>query len=361
LDWKRLAHQFFRTAGAAIAAFIVLNALGDILLPRFGADFLWIVFPEWLRIPGRIVLLGAAASLGWAAARPLLRKRVFVAAQALLLIVAFAAFVNVIAFYFLLLGGRVASRFPVPSSLLVVAVMVMNVRRIRIEHALGRRIDADETPLRLGVVHGASLAGVSVLAPLILVLAYGTTDYSHMAGGERAPVDCIVVYGAKVHEDGSLSLALADRVRHGVHLFNDGRGRRLVMSGGTNADGTSEPRSMKRFAVDLGVPADAIILDEAGLDTYRSAVGVRKLMDERGWRLSISVSHYYHLLRIQMAARRAGLATLTVPCRMSRRLAKEPWFLAREIAAFYLYHFLRWGEPADVEPPEEGPVPLQLP
>ena len=359
MDWKRLAHQFFRTAGAAIAAFIVLNALGDLLLPRFGADFLWIVFPRWLRIPGRMVLLGAAASLGLAVARPFRKKWAFVAAQGLLFLVAFAALLNAIAFYVLLAGGRIASYFPVPSSLLVVAVMVMNAWRIRIERGpvgsvtawtgrrgLGRRIDADETPRRLAVVHGACLAGVSVLAPLVLVLVYGTTDYSHMTEPKAAPADCIVVYGAKVHDDGSLSLALADRVRHGVRLFQEGRGRRLVMSGGAYADGTSEPRSMKKFAVKLGVPADAIILDEAGLNTYRSAVGVRKLMDERGWMLSISVSHYYHLLRIQMAARRAGLRTLTVPCRMSRRLVREPWFLAREIAAFYCYYFLRWGEPA---------------
>ncbi len=352
---RRLAQQFCRTAGAALAGFIVLNLAGDLFLPRFGADFLWIAFPAWLRVPGRILLLAAALFLGGAAFRPLRPMWAFVAARVTLFLVALVALFNAAAFYFLLVAGRISSSFPVASSLLVVVVILMNARRIRLERGLGRRLDEDETPLRLAVIHGVSFACVFVFAPLVLFLAYGATDYSYMVGGGRPPAECIVVYGAKVHEDGRLSLALADRVRHGVRLFEEGRGRCLVMSGGTYPDGTSEPRSMKRYAVDLGVPAESILLDEAGFNTYRSTFNVRNMMAERGWRTSLSVSHYYHLLRIQIAARRSGLRTRTVPCRMSRRLVKEPWFLVREIAAFYCYYLLRWGEPTPVERPETSP------
>lgn len=47
-----------------------------------------------------------------------------------------------------------------------------------------------------------------------------------------------------------------------------------------------------------------------------------------------------------MSARRAGLRTLTVPARMTRRLRREPYFVLRECAAFYGYYFFRWGTSA---------------
>jgi uncharacterized SAM-binding protein YcdF (DUF218 family) len=115
------------------------------------------------------------------------------------------------------------------------------------------------------------------------------------------------------------------------------------MSGAVDPGDISEPRAMKRLAVDAGVPAEVIVLDEAGTNTWRSAVGVSRLLRARRWRTSISVSHYFHLLRIQISARRAGLVSYTSPAKMTRRLAREPYLVLRECAAFYGYYFFRWG------------------
>ena len=52
----------------------------------------------------------------------------------------------------------------------------------------------------------------------------------------------------------------------------------------------------------------------------------------------VAVSHYYHLARIKLTAHRMGIACATSPCAMSRRLAKEPYFVARECAAFVSYY-----------------------
>jgi len=339
----RLVDGFFRTAGASLGLFALLNALGDLFVDNFGADFLWIHFPGALAVPSRLVLVFASAALVYSAFAPLRPRRVMLAAQAALALVALAALWNALGFWWLLLSGQIRSWFPIPSSLAILAVIAANAWRIRREHALGRRVDSGDSGMRLAAVHGASFIAVALLGPLVLFFAYGATDYSPMAGGRTGPADCIVIYGAKVYADGRPSLSLFDRVREGVRLWHAGRGRHLVLSGGVGESGVSEPRAMKRLAIEAGVDEDAIVLDETGANTYLSAAGTARLMRERGWRSSISVSHYYHLLRIQMAARRVSLRTITVPARMTRRLRREPYFVLRECAAFYGYYFFRWG------------------
>jgi len=342
LSLSRVVHGFFRTAGAALAIFAMLNAIGDLFAGRFGADFLWISFPGALAVPGRLVLLGAATALLWTCFRPLRTRRALVACEILLGVIALAAAWNAIAFWRLAIRGDIATWLPVPSSLVIIGVMVVNALRIRTEHARTERVDARDGPWRLGVVHGASFVIIAVAGPLFLLVTHGATDYAPVVGGERAPADCIIVYGARVYPGGRASLALSDRVEAGVRLWRGGRGRFLVMSGAVDPDGTSEPEAMKRLAVISGVPEDAIVLDPTGRNTWLSAVGAARLLAERNWRSSVSVSHYFHLLRIQMSARRAGLNTYTSPARMTRRLAHEPYFVLRECAAFYGYYFFRW-------------------
>lgn len=352
----RRFHQLCRTAGACLGAFAWLNAAGDLFIERFGADFLWIRFPRAVALPGRIVLLGAAVALLLTAFRRISSRRVLIVAEILVGLVALAALWNALGFYALLLSGRIRSWFPFPSSLVIVAILASNAWRMRREHALGARIDSDESARRLALVHGASFVAVSALGPLFLLFAYGATDYSPMVGGRdapaRPPADCIIVYGARVYADGRASHSLYDRVNEGIRLWHAGRGRHLVVSGGGGDGEVSEPQAMRRLAVRGGVAEGAIVLDEHGFNTFRSAVRAARLMPERGWRASISVSHYYHLLRIQLSARRAGLVTYTVPARMTRRLAREPWFVIREVAAFYGYYFFRWdtGEGGDGGP-----------
>ena len=50
------------------------------------------------------------------------------------------------------------------------------------------------------------------------------------------------------------------------------------------------------------------------------------------------VSHFYHLPRIKMAYARTGREVYTVPARESYFLRQMPLFLAREVAAFWVYY-----------------------
>jgi uncharacterized SAM-binding protein YcdF (DUF218 family) len=161
------------------------------------------------------------------------------------------------------------------------------------------------------------------------MLTFGPTRYDR-------PAECAVVFGARVWNDGTPSDALADRVDESVRLYHAGRVRKLVMSGGVEPEnGLSEPEVMRARAEARGVPRDAILLDDQGVDTASTVRNVARLLGREGLGSALVVSHYYHEPRAKMLFDRAGVRAWTVPATMTRRLYKEPYFIVREVAAFY--------------------------
>jgi vancomycin permeability regulator SanA len=161
---------------------------------------------------------------------------------------------------------------------------------------------------------------------------FGRTDY-------RRPADVIVVFGCGVRADGKPSLALADRVRTGCALYREGLAPVIVMSGGYgHRRPVSEPTAMRRAAIELGVPAEAIVLDESGWSTKHTVENVREMAKSRRWENVLMVSHGYHLSRVKMLSHRAGLVSYTVPAQESRPLLWKHYYVQRELAA-WLYHY----------------------
>jgi uncharacterized SAM-binding protein YcdF (DUF218 family) len=92
---------------------------------------------------------------------------------------------------------------------------------------------------------------------------------------------------------------------------------------------------MRARAVAAGVPGEAILLDEAGIDTARTVRNTAALMRREGLASALVVTHYYHEPRAKMLFDRAGVRAFTVPAKMQRRLYKEPYFIAREVGAYW--------------------------
>ena len=172
------------------------------------------------------------------------------------------------------------------------------------------------------------LTAASVLLVLGHLLATGATDY-------RAPSDAILVLGSKVHPDGTPSGSLVDRTRTACALWKEGLAPILVLSGGCDgASAVSEPEAMQRIARREGVPDEAMILDETGVDTAASVRLMAGLARTRRFERVLVVSHDYHLARIRLLADRAGLAVRTVPAEEARPGGWKVAAVAREIAAF---------------------------
>jgi uncharacterized SAM-binding protein YcdF (DUF218 family) len=136
---------------------------------------------------------------------------------------------------------------------------------------------------------------------------------------------------------------LADRVRTGVELYQQGLASRLIFSGGPGDGAVSEPRAMREIALAAGVPAGAIQLDEAGINTDATVANTVPMLADIGAKRVLVVSHAYHLPRVKLAYQRAGCEVLTVPARQSRHLRNEPLYICREVVAIWAYYLRPLG------------------
>lgn len=279
------------------------------------------------------VELAAVVAFGLLAAKPRLsptQRRVLAGTFVVLAVLAAA---DVASFIRLAGAGWVRPTVMLPwSTVVAVALAWFAVKAVRpltepaMVAAAGRRA-ARVRRLRFA----AGFAAAAVALPLAQMAFFGTTDY-------RRPADAAVVLGAGVYADGSPSLALADRVTTACQLYREGRVRLLVMSGGPGPGGVHETDVMRRLALAHGVPDAAILLDRDGLTTEATARNATALLDDRGVRRVLAVSHAYHLPRVKLAFGQVGREVYTVPAEETRRLAGLPKFVAREVAALWVYY-----------------------
>lgn len=150
--------------------------------------------------------------------------------------------------------------------------------------------------------------------------------------------DVVVVLGAKVNANGTLSDALYDRTRTACDLYHQGWAKHILFSGGwDNKAPYSEPQAMRYFALQHGIPDSAICLDEHGINTQATIQTTKKLAKQHGWKTILVVSHDYHLARIQLCCSQQKLSVFTIPAQESYFLTAKPYFIAREVAAWLYY------------------------
>jgi uncharacterized SAM-binding protein YcdF (DUF218 family) len=147
-----------------------------------------------------------------------------------------------------------------------------------------------------------------------------------------------VVLGAGVDAQGRPSLALSDRVETACRLYHEGLAPLLIFSGGPGpAAGVHETDAMRDLALARGVPPHAIVLDRDGLTTDATVRNTEEIFDARRLKRVLVVSHNYHLPRVKLAYRRVGHEVYTVPAEQSRGLVRTPYYVAREVAALWVY------------------------
>ena len=121
---------------------------------------------------------------------------------------------------------------------------------------------------------------------------------------ELDKVDCILVLGCGVRDDGSPSGMLNDRLLQGIALYNAGVSDRLLMSGDHGRVDYDEVNLMKQFAIDHGVPSEDIFMDHAGFSTYESMYRARDIFQVKK---IVIVTQRYHMYRALYVARAMGM------------------------------------------------------
>jgi SanA protein len=119
-----------------------------------------------------------------------------------------------------------------------------------------------------------------------------------------------IVFGAGLWRDGSPTPVLRDRVATAAELYFAGKVEKLLMSGDNRFVYYNEPAAMREYALQLGVPDEAIVLDYAGRRTYDTCYLARDIF---GLQEAILVTQRFHLPRAVYTCNRLGLAAVGVP------------------------------------------------
>lgn len=117
-----------------------------------------------------------------------------------------------------------------------------------------------------------------------------------------------MVLGAQASPRGP-SAFLAARLDVAIELFQQGRIRAILVTGDGLPRSHDEPLIMRRYLEERGIPAEKIVEDPAGFDTYDSCVRAR---DVYGVEEMTVISQDYHLGRAIAVCREVGVDAVGV-------------------------------------------------
>jgi len=117
-------------------------------------------------------------------------------------------------------------------------------------------------------------------------------------------VDCILVLGCYVNENGEPSAMLSDRLQRGVELYEADAAPKLLMSGDHGRYTYDEVTAMRQYALAADIPSQDVFMDHAGFSTYESIYRARDIFQAKK---IIIVSQKYHLHRALQIANALGV------------------------------------------------------
>ena len=165
-----------------------------------------------------------------------------------------------------------------------------------------RRLWAITVARSLEFLRDRSAMSWNILVPVIMVAGIG-----FVFSGPGQPLFKVAVMApAQAQLNGKLHPFLdTPHIQFYAEDDLDGTVDRIIMSGdGNDSSGFGEPTVMRKVAEAMGVPADAIVEDPQGVDTYSSCVNAR---DTFGATSVIMVSQAFHVPRAVWVCDRIGL------------------------------------------------------
>lgn len=150
------------------------------------------------------------------------------------------------------------------------------------------------------------ILGITALTVInsIVKLSTGNQIISSEEAAKLEDIDCILVLGCFVKDDGRPSDMLFDRLTRGVELYDMGAAPKLLMSGDHGREEYDEVAAMKQFAIDEGIPSEDVFMDHAGFSTYESIYRAKEIFQADK---ILIVTQEYHLHRALYIANQLGV------------------------------------------------------
>lgn len=175
-----------------------------------------------------------------------------------------------------------------------------------------------------------AVAGVLVgLALLDLLLVFGAPRL-----GQKIPkTDAIIILGAAINTP-----ALYNRSLEGLRLYEDGRGERLVLSGGRISDkDISEAQYMRKVITKNAKTVPPMILEEDSHSTFENILNSRRKVPEA--KSVVVVSDEFHVARGVLMAKAAGFEDVywSSPNPYYYKKPELAFYYFRELVAMFAY------------------------
>ena len=134
--------------------------------------------------------------------------------------------------------------------------------------------------LKIGFV--CSIVAITVLLASELLIVAKAKD-KIFTNVEDVPTNEIglLLGTSKYANNGLKNLYFIYRTQAAAELYKSGKVKKVLISGDNSTENYSEPEDMQAELIGLGVPAEAIVLDYAGFDTYDSVVRASQIFGQQ--------------------------------------------------------------------------------
>jgi len=182
-----------------------------------------------------------------------------------------------------------------------------------------------------------------ILSTAILIaglLAWRIYSFGQTSSDTRA--DAAVVLGAAVWTN-QVSPVFKERINHAINLYRIGQVRKLIFTGGQGNPGEpTESSAARDYAIQNGVPAGDILIEEKSHNTYENILYAKQLRDTNGIGKVLIVSDPLHMKRAMAMAEDVGLAAEASPTPSTRYqgVSSQLGLLAHE-TYYYIGYLLR--------------------
>ncbi len=145
----------------------------------------------------------------------------------------------------------------------------------------------------------------------------------------KVQTDAIVVASAGVHESGAPTPGSTLRAYTAGRLYLEGWAPKVIIAGGVTEpyQPPVETKGMHIILKGMGVPEDAIIIEDRSVDSYQNGIETVRILREHEAQRILLVSHDYHLYRLSAVFQKLGVTTYPYAANLGYPRRPEPWWL----------------------------------
>lgn len=163
--------------------------------------------------------------------------------------------------------------------------------------------------------------------------------YRYASETADGPADAAIVLGAAVYNERP-SPVFRERINHAINLYRTGNVKYLIFTGGIgNRDEIAESEAARNYALQHGIPPEAILIETTSTTTSENLRQAKRLVEEYNLGRVLVVSDPLHMKRAMTIATELGLdaSPSPTPTTRYRTWRSQSSFLIRETYFYSLF------------------------